>query len=309
MAKDQKRLGRSISAIFPSDAPLNRVNEEASPISPILGPVRGLPQSSRLGNIPVDAIHANPMQPRRSFDEQALGSLAASMRDRGTLQPIVVRPSDGGYELVAGERRLRAAKLAGLRDIPAIIRATSEDELLELALVENIQRADLNPVDRARAYRLLHETYGLSHEEIARRMGEDRATVTNYIRLLGLPPPILDLVTTGSLTLGHAKAVLGVQDSIYQTELADRAVREHWSVRQLERAAARGRTDRSAAPGGRQPRAAVKDIQERLSASLGTRVQIREGRRRHTGKIIIEYYSLDDFHRVTSRLGLTDEAT
>lgn len=278
---------------------------QASP--PILESVRGLKPTSRLANIPVDAIRQNPLQPRRLFDESALASLAESIRERGTLQPVVVRPADGGYELIAGERRLRAAKMASLREIPAVIRASSEEELLELALIENVQRSDLNPVDRARAYRVLHETYGLSHEEIGRRMGEDRATVTNYIRMLGLSDEVLDMVAAGSLSLGHAKVILGIPESVYQHGLAEKVVREHWSVRRLERVVAGQRGGGTAAAQVREPRPEIGDMENRLSTLLGSKVRIQEGRRRHTGRIVIEYYGLDDFQRVTKLMGLPDE--
>jgi ParB family chromosome partitioning protein len=227
---------------------------------------------------------------------------------RGTLQPVVVRPSEGGYELIAGERRLRAARLAGLGEIPAIIRSVPDNELLELALIENIHRQDLNPIERARAYRALQQTHGLSHEQIAERVGEDRATATNYLRLLTLPEAVQQMVAAGELSAGHAKAILGLADAPTQEELAQRVRRQNWSVRRLEAAVAAAKKGDGGTAATRQARPAVADIEQRLSTILGTRVQIHEGRRRHTGRVVIEYYTLDDFQRITERLGVTEEA-
>jgi ParB family chromosome partitioning protein len=301
-------MGRGLSSLVPTD--LMREGAAigiASPVSPVFDRVRGIPTVNRLMSIPVEAIRNNPLQPRKTFDEAGLASLAASLRDRGTLQPIVVRPSEGGYELVAGERRLRAARIAGLLELPAIVRSTGDGELLELALIENIQRTDLNAVERARAYRVLHETHGLSHEEIARRMGEDRATVSNYIRLLSLPEEILDMLVDSQLSMGHARALLGCIDLKTQLSLASKSVSGGWSVRRVEQeiAGAAGAADPATAQ--REVRPAVRDLEERLSASVGAKVHINEGRRRHSGRIVIEYASLDEFQRIAAMLGVDDD--
>jgi ParB family transcriptional regulator, chromosome partitioning protein len=309
LSKDQKRLGRGLSSLITPDLMREGVLAPAAPIAnPSLDRVRGLSTVNRLMTISVDSIRSNPLQPRRTFDESGLASLAASIRERGTLQPIVVRPAAGGYELVAGERRLRAAKIAGVLDLPAIVRSTGDDEMLELALIENIQRADLNAVERGRAYRALHETYGLSHDEIAKKMGEDRATVTNYIRLLGLPEEILGLVADGSVSMGHARALLGCVDLKTQLSLVSRLLREGWSVRRVEKEIAEPRAAEAGAPKDRQVRPAVKDLEDRMSAAIGARVRVHEGRRRHSGKIIIEYANLDDFQRIAAALGVGDDA-
>jgi len=248
------------------------------------------------------------MQPRKDFDESAMQALAASLRERGAIQPVVVRPAAGGFELVAGERRLRAAAMAGLTELPAIVRSASDTDMLELALIENIQRADLNPVERAKAYKALQDKHGLSHEQIASRMGEDRATVTNHIRLLSLDEPTLDLVAKGVLTMGHARAILGIENNQMRSSLVARIQSAGLSVRQTEAAVAKLRkAGPLAAAVEPQTRPPVKDLERRLSGSLGTRVQIREGRRRHTGKIIVEYYSIDDFERIMLRLGIPPE--
>jgi ParB family transcriptional regulator, chromosome partitioning protein len=305
LSKDQKRLGRGLSSLVATD--LGREGAAAAMgtvPSPVFDRVRGIPTVNRLMSISVDAIRNNPLQPRKTFDEAGLASLAASLRDRGALQPIVVRPAEGGYELVAGERRLRAARLAGLSELPAIVRSTGDGELLELALIENIQRADLNAVERARAYRVLSETHGLSHEEIARRMGEDRATVSNYIRLLLLPEEILDMVVGGQLSMGHARALLGCNDLKAQLSLALRSVSGNWSVRRVEQEIAGAAT---AATAKHEVRPAVRDLEERLSAAVGAKVHINEGRRRHSGRIVIEYANLDEFQRIAAMLGVDDD--
>jgi ParB family chromosome partitioning protein len=312
MTKTVRRLGRGLSSLISPELTSNEpVVTEPHPAAPTVHPpnsLRGLTPSPRFAVIPVDRIRQNPMQPRKNFDDRALQGLAESLRMRGTLQPVVVRPSEGGYELIAGERRLRAARLAGLGEIPAIIRSVPDNELLELALIENIHRQDLNPIERARAYRTLQQTHGLSHEQIAERVGEDRATATNYIRLLALPETVQQMVAAGELSAGHAKAILGLADAHIQEELAHRVRRQNWSVRRLEAAVAAAKQGDDETPAGPQARPAVADLEQRLSAILGTRVQIHEGRRRHTGRVVIEYYTLDDFQRITERLGVTEEA-
>jgi ParB family transcriptional regulator, chromosome partitioning protein len=308
LAKDQKRLGRGLSSLVAPDLMREEMAIPPSPATTVpMDRVRGLQAVNRLMMIAVGSVRNNPTQPRKAFDEVGLAALADSIRDRGALQPIVVRPAEGGYELVAGERRLRAARMAGLAELPAIVRATRDEEMLELALVENVQRADLNAVERGRAYRVLHEEHGLSHEEIGRRMGEDRATVSNYIRLLALPAEILDMVAAGTVDMGHARAILACKDIQVQLSLVSRVVGEGWSVRRLEKEIAQMGAASAVRPRERQVRPAVKDLEDRLSAGIGARVHIREGRRRHSGKIIIEYGSLDEFQRIAAALGVGDD--
>ncbi|MFH1419504.1 MAG: ParB/RepB/Spo0J family partition protein [Planctomycetota bacterium] len=309
MTKTQKRLGRGLSSLVASELRLEDAGGELpqSAARAAIDRVAAGATAHRLMSLPVDQIRRNPMQPRRAFDEDALASLAESLRDKGALQPIVVRPAESGYELVAGERRLRAAKIAGLRELPAIVRGTKDEELLELALVENIQRADLNPVDRARGYRALQDRFGLSHEEIAGRMGEDRTTVTNYLRLLELPDGVLEMLADGWLSTGHAKALLGTTDNQARISLASKVRDEGWSVRRLEKVVAASKTPKDADKPSRQVRPAVRDLEELLSIALGTRVEIHEGRRRHTGRIFVQYSSLDDFQRIASKLGVVED--
>ena len=303
MSKDTKRLGRGIASII-STSPADAQAVQGLP-APTPAPHTPIAGHQRLAMIPLSSIRPNPSQPRRAFDQQALEALAESMRRRGTLQPIALRPTESGFELIAGERRFRAAQMAGLESIPAIVRPVKDEDLLELALIENIQRENLNPVERAIAYRNLNIQHTLSHDEIAARMGEDRATVSNYMRLLGLDPEVLALVAGGGLSMGHAKALLGISDIKHQQSLAGRIVREGWSVRQTE-AAVNNATNKVANKPSKEVkvRPAVADMERKLTDALGTRVTIKEGRRRHTGKITIEYYALDDFERVTGKLGV-----
>ncbi len=312
MPKNTRRLGRGLSSLITPEPPQETDGTLDRHDSVELGPSAflGVPPTNRLLMIPVDRIQRNPLQPRRHFDERALASLAASLKEKGALQPVVARPTSTGYELIAGERRLRAARLAGLAVIPVVLRSTPDDELLELALIENVHREDLNAIDRARAYRVLCEQRELSHEEIARRVGEDRATVTNYIRLLGLAPEVIERIEAGEVGVGHAKALLGLSDHKTQWSYCERAVKERWSVRRLETAIVDAR--RRDKPNRKAPtpiRPAVREMEERLTAALRTRVTIREGRRRHSGRLMIEYYSLEDFERITGSLGVEQEGT
>lgn len=309
MSKDGRRLGRGIASLVSSEisglphaastGPVTTA-AEPSPLHPVA--------TNRLANLPINSIRANPAQPRRHFDESALRSLADSLKRRGALQPIAVRPAEGGYELIAGERRLRAAILAGLDTIPAVIRPVKDEDLLELALIENVQRQDLNPVERAMAYRNLQSRHGLTHEQIGERMGEDRATVSNYIRILDLHDDVLRLVAGGQISMGHARALLGISDKRSQVSLASKIVAEGWSVRQVEaevvkQKATPERADKKPVP----VRPQVAEMEQRLRELLGAKVAIKEGRRRHTGRITIEYSGLDDFERIVTQLGIAQE--
>lgn len=325
MSKPVKRLGRGLSSLI--SAEIGQVSpsslgdgslhgaEQIVKEPPSPQPELAVMQSVKSGNhrlqaISLDLIRQNPHQPRKRFDDTALAGLARSLKERGALQPIVVRPAEGGYELVAGERRFRASKLAGLTEIPAIIRPVADDQMLELALIENIQRAELNPVERARAYRQFQQGHHLSHEEIAARVGEDRATVTNYMRILGLPEQVLGSIEAGEISLGHAKAILSSADPNVQLSLAERIIKEGWSVRRTEAEVGRLQPgDQKNSRGGRskEKRAAVRDMEERLSGALGLRVIIQEGARRHTGKVVVEYYNLNDFERLAKALGADGE--
>jgi ParB family transcriptional regulator, chromosome partitioning protein len=257
---------------------------------------------ARFAELPVSAIHANARQPRQVFDEDALVELTHSVREFGVLQPIVVRADGDGYELVMGERRLRAATAAGLASIPAIVRDTADDAMLRDALLENIHRAQLNPLEEAAAYQQLLDEFGTTHEELATRLGRSRPQVSNTIRLLNLPVPVQRRVAAGVLSAGHARALLGLDDRDQQDELAARIVAEGLSVRATEELvtlAARGhagsRRPRSA-PGPRITAPAVTELADRLSDLYDTRVKVELGRRK--GKITVEFGSIDDLERL-----------
>ena len=288
-------LGRGLGALIPTEV----ANERAS----------------ALADLPLSRIVPNPHQPREQFDEEMLAALAASIRELGVLQPILVRAlEDDRYELIAGERRWRAAKRAGLQTIPALIKTASNAASLEQALVENLHRQDLNVLEEAAAYQQLIEDFGLTHEEVAARVGKSRVTITNILRLFQLPPTIQKLVGDGQLTAGHARALLGTPDRAFQEGLARRAVTEDLSVRAVEDAV-RLRNDLAAATGGVPPAgtaaagaadagtdegaakpAGLHALEELLSAHLDTRVKIQLGARK--GKVTIEFADLDDLERV-----------
>jgi len=252
--------------------------------------------------LPLDELRAGPHQPRQAFDESKLEELASSIRQSGVLQPIIVRSAGVGYEIVAGERRARAARMAGLPDLPAIIRNYSDDEVMVLSLVENVQRHDLNPIDKAQAYRRLTSRLSATQEDVARRLGLDRSSVANMMRLLDLPDEIQDLVRGGSMGMGHARALLPLGADGAQLDLAARIVREELSVRAVEEIVRRDRDPDKAPKRRSQPRKTpqVRALEDELRSLLGTKVSIQD--RRGRGKIVIEYYSTEDFEGVLERL-------
>jgi ParB family chromosome partitioning protein len=271
----RKALGRGLDALLPQPAPAK-------------------PESS-LAEIDIERVRPNPRQPREHFDGEALDRMATSLKERGMLQPLVVRRAGDDFELIAGERRWRAAQRAGWHRVPVVVREASPDEALELALIENLQREDLNPVEEARAYELLAKDAGLTQEEIAERVGRERSTVTNYLRLLRLPDRVQQLLVEGDLTMGHARALLGLDDEAAQKRLAEAAAKGAWSVRQTE---ARVRAERSgrAAKGGREERDPdTIAAEEKMARALGTPVRIR-GRER--GRIEIRFATLEELERL-----------
>lgn len=254
----------------------------------------------------VDRIRPNPRQPRKSFDPASLEELASSIRSHGVLQPIVVREAVEGYELISGERRWRAARSVGLRAIPAVVRpGVRDDEMLELALVENVQRQDLDAIDRARGFKEMMEVLGITQEAVAQKVGLQRATVTNHIRLLELPPQVQESVGRGLLSMGHARALLAVGTTQTQIRFMERIAREDLSVRQTEHLV------RESAKSGSGKRVQTKvlvphqpwstDLERRLRESLGTRVTVRNGPG-YKGQIIIEYFNRSDLERLCQLL-------
>lgn len=269
----------------------------------------------------MDAIRANPHQPRQAFDPEALQRLAESIRQDGLMQPIVVRPPrklDGAtarYEIVAGERRWRAGQLAGLSQLPVIVRDLSDQQMAEWALIENLQREDLNPMERAEAFRGLIDQFGLSHEQVADRVGVERPTISNTLRLLDLHNDIQQMLRHNQLSAGHAKALLGLVDPMSQLGMARRAMAGGWSVRMVEAAVKRvtgggdsGGTPGSGAelsrklPGGRS--AHIADLEQQIAAQLKTKVHIKSGRRKGSGTLSIDFYNLDQFDELLGKLGV-----
>ncbi|GBE33919.1 chromosome-partitioning protein Spo0J [bacterium BMS3Bbin06] len=246
--------------------------------------------------VELSRIQPNPEQPRKVFTETALEELAQSVREKGILQPIILRKTEtGGFYLIAGERRWRAAKLAGLKKIPAVIKESTPAESLEIALIENIQRDDLNPVETAGAFQRLMEEYGYTQEDLAGRVGKDRATVANYLRLLKLPYEIKERISNGHLSMGHAKALLSLPSPKTQIEAARRVLNKGLSVRETEALCKRLLSpDKKGKKSGKDPN--ITALEERLKQSLGTKVRIAH--RGKGGKIEIEYYSLDELDRL-----------
>ncbi len=244
---------------------------------------------------PVEEIRPSPSQPRQDFPPEAIEELAESIREKGLIQPVILRQAaDGGYELIAGERRWRAAQRAGLTEIPSILREADEEEVLELALVENLQRQDLNPVEEALAYRVLIEKMGLTQEELAARIGRSRAAVANTVRLLTLPERALAALRKGRISAGHARAILALDDERDRLGLLEEILKKGLSVRQAESLVRKPRP--RSAPRERDPD--VKALEARLARRLGTRVVLQPGRKKGTGRIAIEYRSLDDLDRI-----------
>jgi ParB family chromosome partitioning protein len=251
--------------------------------------------------VPVDAITPNPKQPRQVFDDDALAELEHSIHEFGLLQPIVVRElGDGRYELVMGERRWRASQRAGLDVIPAIVRGTTDDAMLRDALLENIHRVQLNPLEEAAAYQQLLDEFGVTHEELAGRIGRSRPVITNMIRLLKLPVPVQRRVAAGVLSAGHARALLGLDEPGAQEDLAARIIAEGMSVRATEEAVTLAKSEPSRkpkAPPRKQLQApGLQDLADRLSDSFDTRVKVELGRRK--GRIVVEFASVDDLERI-----------
>ncbi|MET8229221.1 ParB/RepB/Spo0J family partition protein [Micromonospora sp. NPDC005298] len=271
-----------------------------------LSPVPG----ARFAEIPVDAIMPNPKQPRQVFDEDALEELKVSIQEVGFLQPIVVRQlDDEKYELVMGERRWRAAQAVGRENIPAIVRDTRDDAMLRDALLENIHRANLNPLEEAAAYQQLLEEFGATHEELARRIGRSRPQISNTIRLLNLPAQVQRRVAAGVLSAGHARALLSLDESAAQEQLATRIVAEGLSVRATEEIVALALNDgptKAAAKRRPKPHApALSDLADRLSDRFDTRVKVDIGRSK--GKITIEFATVDDLERIVGIIGVQQE--
>ncbi len=278
MTTRRSGLGRGLEALIPIDP--------------------GIIAEGGLRQVPVDQISTNPDQPRTHFDDESLEELAASMKEVGVLQPIVVTGDKNGYVLIAGERRWRAAKRAGLAEIPAVVREATGHSTLVEALVENVQRQDLTPLEEAHAYQQLLENYGMTQEQVATRVGKSRPTISNTLRLLQLPMEVQELVDSGDLSAGHARALVGLDDTAYAVHLAQKAVDEGWSVRQMEEAVRlRKGPDRNGPSGVRQLRPVeIIELEKRLTDRLGSQVKINY--RNEKGKMEIKFGSLAELERI-----------
>ncbi|SRR6266536_1556557 len=314
-------LGRGLEALIPSTS---QIDGEQSPGGEVSGEVsgehasglrsgvlsRGPLTGSTFIEIPLDRVDPNPRQPRGTFDEDSLQELATSIEAVGVLQPIVVRPQEDRFQIVMGERRVRAAKLAGLTAIPAIVRITEEDHLLRDALIENIHREDLNALEEAAAYQQLLTDFGVTHEELASKLGRSRSAITNSIRLLRLAPSVQRRIAAETLSAGHARAVAGLTEHHQQERLANRIVAEGLTVRQAEELASQIAGEGMVGPSAdHHPRTrpvpqapGVAELAERLSDRLDTRVRVQIGKRK--GKVLIEFATLDDLQRICDAIGL-----
>jgi ParB family chromosome partitioning protein len=301
-----KHLGRGLQSLI---SPIISETREAEQLLSSPMAVSNFPPDKELRDslreIQIDEIYPNPYQARMVWNEQELAELADSIRANGIIQPIIVRPVGTGYQLIAGERRFRAAKLASLATIPVLVRQANDEQLHEWALVENIHRVDLNPIERAKAYQDYLSTFSLTQAEAAERLGEGRSVVANYIRLLDLPQEIKQMLADGQLTMGHARAILALPTDELRRKLANRAMAGRLSVREVERLV------RKYLAGTGQAKTTVRlkpphilDLESKLASQLGTKVSIETRKNGQRGKIIIEFYSLDEFDGITERLGL-----
>jgi len=316
------RLGRGLSSLMSAPVevvPVQPVNAETTPAEATTAADSSAPPASTelvqpvsdgLTHLPVATIKANRHQPRQRFDPSKIKSLAESIKNEGMMQPVVVRElagESGRYELIAGERRWRAAQQAGLEQVPALVREIDDEKAAEWALIENLQREDLNAIEKAEAFQHLGDQFGLSHTQIAERVGLERSSVSNLLRLLDLSDFVRDLIREDVLSMGQARAIAGLADASQQRALAERAVREGLSVRQVETEARRLQQ-----PAGVKAESTVKagspvltDLEKQIGQQLGTRVKIRAGRKKGAGTMSIDFYSLDEFDTLLSRLGVS----
>jgi len=278
----RRALGRGLSSLIPSKAPLPSPADSAA---------------HQIAEIPIDAIDPNPVQPRTVFQPERLQELAQSIKSNGVLQPLLVRRNGERFELIAGERRWRAARQAELSRVPAVIQDVSSDRVLEMSLIENIQREDLNPIEVAQAFDRLTRQHGLSHDDIASRTGKDRSTVTNMLRLLRLPSDIQLLVAEHRLSMGHARAILGLPTPELQRQVAEKTTSQGMSVRQVERLVRRMSEPREPETLTEEPDANVRAAVDELERVLGTRVRV-VAKSEQRGKIEIDYYSQEELQRI-----------
>ncbi|MEJ2704118.1 MAG: ParB/RepB/Spo0J family partition protein [Sedimentisphaerales bacterium] len=301
-----RHLGRGLQSLLgpimiePDDGDHQPIEDQHEPKFP---PDKALRSSLR--ELAIESISPNPYQARTVWNEQELAALAESVKANGIIQPIIVRPAGTGYELIAGERRFRAAKLSSFTSVPALVRQASDEQMHEWALVENIHRVDLNPIERAKAYRDYLSTFSLTQAEAAERLGEARSVIANYLRLLDLPQEIKQMLAESQLSMGHARAILALPTDELRRKLANRAMAGRLSVREVERLVRRylaGTGQTPSAPRSKAPH--ILDLEKRLASQLGTKVNIDTRKNGQRGRIVIEFYSLDEFDGMMERLGL-----
>lgn len=295
MAQPRKALGKGIGALIPSAAA--RRQPPAQPLPP------AVPEGERVATIELDAIDLNPNQPRIHFGEADLRELSASVAERGVLQPILVRPlAEGRYQLIAGERRLRASQRAGLKEIPALVKPMNDDESLLVAIIENVQRADLNPLEEAQAYQVLLTEFELTQDEVAKRVGKSRPAIANALRLLHLPQETQDEIRDGRISAGHARALLGLEDGEAREALTKQIIDDGLSVREAEKAVQEKRT-KPARSTSSQADPDVAIMEADLSRALGTKVAIATSRSGDgRGRVELSFYSHDDLGRLVDLL-------
>lgn len=324
-AKPTMKLGRGLGRLIPlaskpnpgAGAPPNAPVDTGVAVaaSPVKAPAsvalkQDVAPARQISQVKIDAISPNARQPRTDFDAKAIEELADSIRSAGLIQPIIVRPltgSPGRYELIAGERRWRACQTLGWRDIPAIVSNVTDQNSGIWALIENVHRSDLNPMDRASALQRLVAEFRLTHEALAEQLGMDRSSITNLLRLSELDSTTADLVRKGHLTQGHAKALLGVSNQKTRATLAESAIRGDWSVRSLEREVQRLAEAEVDVPRGTpasRRRSNIDALERKLSQAIGTEVKIQTGKKPNTGKLSIAFYSLEQFEGIVSRMGV-----
>ncbi len=292
----KKGLGRGLESLFAM------YDEEVEQTAQGTAPV----QSKQPENISISLIKANPNQPRKHFDPDALNELATSIKAHGIIQPLVLNDNnDGTYMIIAGERRFRAAKLAGLTEVPAIIKNYSDRQIKEISIIENLQREDLNPIEAARAIKQLMEEYKLTQEAVSERIGKSRSNIANSLRLLTLYPEVLNMVESGALSAGHARALVVVDNHISQIKLANQAVKDKWNVRDLERAVKRTQHPESKTRPAANQSLELKDLLKGLERAFGTKVSAIGNDKK--GRIYIDYYSRDDLDRIADIITLINK--
>ncbi len=309
MAETRKRLGRGLDSLL-SSTRLQELDEVSSPPSPQKSATLDIPAGTTskeyVAEVELEKVNRNPHQPRTQWDEDKLLELSDSIKANGLIQPILVRPMGDGFQLIAGERRLRASKMAGLKTINVIVRPASEEQMLEWALIENIHRADLGPLERAQAYKKYLTDFSLSPQEAAGRLGEDRSTIVNYVRLLDLPAEIKDYLDAQKISMGHARSLLGVSDTDLQMQLARMVIEKRISVRELERRIQElnNKEEKKKVVETPAKNNHILELENEMTRTVGTKVTIKtRGKNGHKGKIIIDFHNLDDFDRLREILG------